>query len=198
THAIGVSDPLLIVHQPIEASNTTFDIPISAMVKHNSGISQAQVYWRESGTEEYSTEIMTFVDNDIWEIALTVPSSAEEIEYYIWAEANSGKSITRPIVAPDGYWTFPITNLSSEEWAAHHISNPYPNPTRDVVNFNLNNIPGEIQIKIHNLLGQELYNTKIFNGNGQVSLQLKPQWNGTLFVSFEGQFGRVTKKVIKI
>lgn len=198
THAIGVSDPLLIVHQPIEASNTTFDIPISAMVKHNSGISQAQVYWRESGTEEYSTEIMTFVDNDIWETALTVPSSAEEIEYYIWAEANSGKSITRPIVAPDGYWTFPITNLSSEEWAAHHISNPYPNPTRDVVNFNLNNIPGEIQIKIHNLLGQELYNTKIFNGNGQVSLQLNPQWNGTLFVSFEGEFGRVTKKVIKI
>src|SRR5690554_1895001 len=135
THTIGVSDPLLIVHQPIEESNTTVDIPVNAVAKHTSGISQVNVFWRETGATEFNQVNMNYANDHHWTTTITVASNAEEIEYYIWAEANSGKSISRPIVAPDGYWTFPINDLSTEQWAAHHISNPFPNPTRDVVSF---------------------------------------------------------------
>lgn len=197
THVIGVEDPLWIVHEPIEEVNDVIDIPVDAMIKHDSGISEAKVFWRETGSQNYQSVAMTFDANDIWIADLTVPASAQSIEYYIWAETNSGKELTRPIVAPDGYWTFSIENLSSEDWAEGNIVGPYPNPAQSEVSFNFNNIQGEIDVTIHNLLGQKLFESVIENGNGKVTLDLNPDWKGTLFVTFSGDFGKVHKKVLK-
>jgi len=196
THAIGVADPLWIVHQPIEESNTTVGIPVDAMIKHNTGINEASVFWRETGDTNFQETAMTFDNDDIWVTNLTVPSSATSIEYYIWAEANSGKTLTRPIVAPEGFWTFDITNLSAGDWAQNNIVGPYPNPAQNEVSFNLNNILGEINISIHNVLGQRLYENSIEQGNGKITLNLNPDWKGTLFVTFSGDFGSVHKKVL--
>jgi agmatine deiminase len=198
THAIGVPDPLWIVHLPIEEVNTTVDIPVDAMIKHNSGISEAKVFWREEGDTNFQETAMSFDVDDSWVTSLTVPANATSIEYYIWAEANSGKTMTRPIVAPDGYWTFDITNLSVVDWAQNNIVGPYPNPATNEVSFNLNNIPGEINITIHNVLGQKLFENTIQDGNGKITLNLNPDWKGTLFVSFSGEFGSVHKKVLKM
>ncbi len=197
THAIGVADPLWIVHQPLEEVNTTVDIPLDAMIKHNSGIQEAKVFWRETGDANFQETAMTFDSNDIWVTDLSVPSDATSIEYYIWAEANSGKTLTRPIVAPEGYWTFDITSLSAGEWAENNIVGPYPNPAQNDVSFNLKNIDGEINITIHNVLGQTLYENRLENGNGKITLNLNSEWKGTLFVTFSGEFGKVHKKVLK-
>lgn len=196
THAIGVADPLWIVHQPIEETNTTVGIPVDAMIKHNTGINEATVFWRETGDTNFQETAMTFDNDDIWVSELNVPSSATSIEYYIWAEANSGKTLTRPIVAPEGFWTFEITSLSAGEWAENNIVGPYPNPAQNEVSFNLNNILGEINISIHNVLGQKLYENTLENGNGKITLNLNPDWKGTLFVTFSGEFGNVHKKVM--
>ncbi len=196
THAIGVSDPLWIVHQPLENVNTTLNIPVDAMIKHISGISQASVFWRVTGDTNFQETAMSFDSDDIWVTDLTVPSSATSIEYYIWAEANSGKTLTRPIVAPQGFWTFTIGNLSAAEWAQKNIVGPYPNPAQNEVSFNLNNIHGEINISIHNVLGQKLYENKIDTGNGKITFKLNSDWKGTLFVTFTGEFGSVHKKVL--
>jgi agmatine deiminase len=196
THAIGVADPLWIVHQPIEETNTTIGIPVDALVKHNSGINEAIVFWRETGDTNFQETAMSFDSDDIWVTELTVPSSATSIEYYIWAEANSGKTLTRPIVAPNGYWTFEISGLSVSDWAANNIVGPYPNPAQNEVSFNLNNIPGQMNITIHNVLGQQLYQNTIENGNGKITINLNPNWNGTLFFTFSGEFGNVHKKVL--
>lgn len=197
SHAIGVSNPLWIVHQPIEEVNTTMDIPVDAIIKHNSGINTAKVFWRESGTQDYQETAMSFEGDDVWVTDLNVLADATTIEYYIWAEANSGKTMTRPLVAPEGYWTFDITSLSAGDWAQQNIVGPYPNPASEVVSFNLNNISGEINLTIHNVLGQKLYENTIENGNGKITLNLNPQWRGALFVTFSGEFGKVHKKVLK-
>lgn len=196
THAIGVPDPLWIVHLPIEEVNTTIDIPVDAMIKHTSGIGEAKVFWRETGSSNFQETPMSFDTDDNWIASLTVPSNATSIEYYIWAEANSGKTMTRPIVAPEGYWTFDITNLSVQDWAKKNILGPYPNPATSEVSFNLNNIPGEISITIHNVLGQKLYENSVIDGNGKITLNLNSKWKGTLFVTFSGEFGSVHKKVL--
>lgn len=196
THAIGVADPLWIVHQPIEESNTTVGIPVDAMIKHNTGINEATVFWRETGDTNFQETAMTFDNDDIWVSELNVPSNATSIEYYIWAEANTGKTLTRPLVAPEGFWTFEITSLSAVEWAENNIVGPYPNPASNEVSFNLNNILGEINISIHNVLGQQLYENTIENGNGKITINLNPNWKGTLFVTFSGAFGSVHKKVV--
>ncbi|MCW8982222.1 agmatine deiminase family protein [Altibacter sp.] len=196
THTIGVENPLWIVHQPIDEANQNSTVSIDAMIKHASGISNAKVFWREEGSSSYSEVPMSLVSADNWTANLSVGSSA--IEYYIFAEANSGKTMTRPMVAPQGYWTMNVGILGVSEWAYNNISAPFPNPTRDAVSFNLNNIPGAIKITIHNILGQRLYETTIDHGNGTISLDLNANWKGTLFVTFQGEFGTVTKKVIKL
>jgi len=196
THTIGVENPLWIVHQPIDEANLNTTVSVDAMIKHNSGVNSATVYWREEGTSDFSQTAMTFVSDDNWTSELNITNS--NIEYYIEADANSGKTLARPIVAPEGFWTILVENLSVEDWAVNNISGPYPNPTNEKISFNLNNISGKIDIQIHNILGQKLFSTTIDQGNGIISLKLNDTWNGTLLVSFEGEFGRITKKVIKL
>ena len=198
THTIGVDDPLWIVHQPIDEANANSTVSVDAMIKHISGISSATVFWREEGTSEYNELAMSLVSGDDWSADLTVPSTINNIEYYIEGEAISGKSLARPIVAPEGYWTMIIENLSNEEWAYNNISDPFPNPTEGRVSFDLNNVGSPLQVSIYNVLGQKLFETATNNGNGIITLDLNQDWKGPLFISFEGDFGRVIKKVIKL
>ena len=198
THTIGVDAPLWIVHQPVDEANAGATVGITAMVKHISGISTASVMWREVGTATFTETAMVFVSDDNFTANLVMPGDGTELEYYIRGVANSGKSMNRPIVAPQGYWTINTQNLSAEEWAASHISGPYPNPARESVRFDFSQIPGQIAVTISNVLGQRLYSNHIENGNGSVNLALNPEWNGTLFITFEGAFGSVTKKIIKL
>ena len=198
THTIGVDDPLWIVHQPVDDANANSTVAIDAMIKHISGVSTATVFWREEGATDFNQTAMSLVSGDDWTLGLLIPSSSVNIEYYIEAESISGKTLARPIVAPEGFWTILVENLSNEDWASTNISTPYPNPTRGNVSFNLNQIQGEINVSIFNVLGQKLNTTTLENGNGILTLELNNQWKGTLFVTFEGEFGKVTKKVIKL
>jgi hypothetical protein len=192
-----VDEPLWIVHQPIDEANTGSTVSVDAMIKHISGVNNASVFWREEGDTNYNEEPMSFVSGDDWSADLSIPASPTNIEYYIEAGANSGKVLTRPIVAPEGYWTINVGTLSTEDWAINNISEPYPNPTTNQVSFYLNQIEGPIQLSIYSILGQQLYKTSIEHGDGVVTLDLQDNWNGTLFVVFEGSFGRINKKVIK-
>ena len=199
THTIGVDEPLWIVHQPInEVPTSNTNVSINAMIKHISGINNATVYWREAGESEFNQLSMTIIGDDNWSVDLLIPSGAESIEYYIEAEANSGKSLARPLVAPEGFWTFIVANLSNEEWADNNISAPYPNPTSEEVSFQLNQIEGAVKVSIYNILGQKLSTTTIVEANGILTLDLNKEWEGTLLVTFEGEFGKVTKKIIKL
>ncbi len=197
THSIGVENPLWIVHQPIAEASEGLTVSIDAMIKHNTGVNQAKVFWRVAGDSAYNEIAMTPAGGDDWTASLTIPA-ADNIEYYIWAEANSGKEIARPIVAPEGYWTIDVNTLSVSEWANDNIIGPYPNPANDLVNFRLNNIGGPVEITIHNIYGQQLYSNTVQNTNGIVELRLNPTWNGTLFVNFTGEFGSVVRKLIKL
>ncbi len=196
THTIGVADPLWIAHSKIKNVNS-LSVPVEAQIKHNSGIAHAKVFWRESGDIGFQETSMTNSVESKWTANLSLPSTSKKIEYYIWAQANSGKSITRPIVAPDGYWTFDVAQLSVEDLNSKNIEGPFPNPAKNKVSFNLKNISGDINVSIHNVLGQKLSEQKLNSNNGTISLELNPKWSGVLLITLEGKFGKVTKKLIK-
>lgn len=198
THQIGVQNPLWIVHQPVAEANDGTTVPIDAMIKHNSGVSGASVFWREEGSSTFTETAMSADGGDNWTTDISIASGSANIEYYIEAEANSGKTITRPMVAPEGFWTMDVGSLSTEEWAQQQISSAYPNPATERVNFNLNNVGGPLQVSIYNVLGQQLMTRSIDNANGVITLELNPGWQGTLFVQFEGDFGQVNKRIIKL
>lgn len=196
THTVGVADPLWIVHEKLREVGTYSNIPVEAQIKHISGVAQAKVYWRKSGETSFQETAMMYVSDDNWLAELTVPADSEEIDYYIWAEANSGKSIARPMPAPEGYWTFTVNALSVSEWAAQNIKGPYPNPAKDKVHFDLKNIPDKVKISIYNLVGQKMYQNSIENTDGKITLNLNPSWSGVYIVNFEGEFGKVTRKLV--
>jgi agmatine/peptidylarginine deiminase len=196
-HTIGVDEPLWIVHQPINEAITGSTVSVNAMIKHITEVNNASVFWRVEGNTNFNEVPMSYISDNDWTANLSIPATPENIEYYIEAEANSGKMLTRPIVAPEGYWTINVETLSLEDWAINNISEPYPNPTKDQVSFYLNQIEGPIRLSIYSILGMHLSTHTIEHGDGKITLDLQDNWNGTLFVVFEGPFGRINKKVIK-
>lgn len=198
THTIGVSDPLWIVHQPIAQADSGATVTVNAMIKHTTGISNATMYWREGGSTDFSQTSMTFDSDSDWTTDFSIPSSINTIEYYIEATANSGKTLTRPIVAPEGYWTIDVRSLGVDDSIENKIDGPYPNPASDTVLFSIKSISETININVTNVLGQKLASFTV-DGASESDLEI-PIGNftdGVLFVNFEGSFGKVTKKIIK-
>lgn len=198
THTIGVDEPLWIVHQPVDEAAQAATVTIDARIEHSSGIQEAIVYSREASGDFVATP-MTFIGNEAWSADLTMPNMASQVDYYIQATANSGKTLARPLVAPDGYWTINVGNLSVEDLTSmHFISAAVPNPTTGSVEFRLNQIHESVKVSIYNVLGQELYRGMIPQGHGNYRLELNSTWQGVLWVQFEGSFGRVQRQILKL
>lgn len=218
THTIGVAKPLLMVHQPVEevSSGSTFNL--TTILKHIDGINEAKVMWRIAGSEAigstvFPNQVVMTKDGitDDWTATMPVSASTTDIEYYIVATSNGTveKTLTRPLTAvktdptdtsePIGFYTVKSNStLSVDEWAENNISIAYPNPTYNNVSFKLNNIGGTVDISIYNALGQKLFNEKVNSGNGFIELNLNEEWKGQLIVLFEGEFGRVARKIMKL
>lgn len=198
THTIGVDEPLWIVHQPVDEAAQGATVTIDARIEHSSGIQEATVYWREA-SGDFVAAPMTAIGNQIWTVDLVMPNQGALVDYYIEATANSGKTLARPLVAPDGYWTINVGNLSIGDYDhTRFISGAVPNPTTGAVEFRLSQIQEAVQISIYNVLGQELYRSTIPQGHGNYRLELNPAWQGVLWVQFEGSFGRVYRQVLKL
>jgi agmatine/peptidylarginine deiminase len=111
TKAIGATDPLRIVHQPLD--DTPYiqqDYQVDATIQHRDGIATAEIRWTTDTTAGYSSAPMTLTDatNDIWTGFIPYQNAGEEVFYHIYAQATSGKQQVRPIVAPVGYWKFDV------------------------------------------------------------------------------------------
>jgi len=198
THTIGVDEPLWIVHQPVEESATSATVSIDATIKHISGIQGAKVYYREAGSGAFVTATMSPLGNDLWTADLVMPSVASQVEYYIESQANSGKVMSRPLVAPDGFWTIQVGALSAPDYVQGQISGAVPNPTHGTVQFRLSQIHEPVSVRVSNVLGQTLYRGVIEEGHGQYTMELNASWQGLLWVTFEGSFGQVHRQVIKL
>jgi agmatine/peptidylarginine deiminase len=197
THTIGVNNPLQIVHQSVKTVNAVVNIPINALIRHRTGIAQAKVFWRVEGTTTFNEVSMTASSNDQWQAFLNIPQNALKIQYYIWAQANSGKIQLRPLVAPQGFWTFEVSALASETFDLSQFSGPFPNPATDYVSFNLPTTSSPIQLTITDISGRSLFSKDLMIVDNQLQINLEKTWSGVLFFNFSGPFGKITKKLIK-
>jgi agmatine deiminase len=135
THTVGVQDPLLISHQPL---NDTYDTenPYQALayINHRDGIASAELMWRIQGTQNWSLLEMSNSDGNNWIAGIPAQSAGTVIEYYIHAEAATGKNQVRPMPAPDAFWTFIVLGdvASTREMNAPTFSKVYPNPANAI------------------------------------------------------------------
>jgi len=138
THSVGVNDPMLIVHQPLdEFQNALNPYEIVASIEHRSGIATATLHWKLDDESEFSEIEMTALSGNNWTASIPAQPVGSIVEYYISAVAENGKTQVRPLVAPEGFWSFEVEGdpLSSIEAPTFELNEVYPNPAVDLVSI---------------------------------------------------------------
>jgi len=131
---VGVSDPVWISHAKMDS--LIFEggsIEIDAVIKSKSGIADATLYWATDTTLGFNPSSMQFVSGDSAMGFIPPQMDSTIIYYYISATSNSGRTVTKPLVAPAGFYKFMVENSVT---GAADISQPeefclfqnYPNP----------------------------------------------------------------------
>ncbi len=116
TKLIGAEDPLLIAPSKIKDTyQTTGSYPIQAIIKHKSGILSATLFYRIKGTNTFNSRPMynTNTSRGLYQTAIPAFAAGTTIEYYIQAISISGKTQLRPMVAPNGLFSFSIKTAQS-------------------------------------------------------------------------------------
>ena len=161
TKAVGVNDPMHIVHQPLaDTEETTVDYEVNALINHASGISAGELYYRVDGGA-FSMVAMseTNPSENTWTGYIPAQPSGAVIDYYVHGVATSGKELSRPMVAPDGFWTFEIgTIISVDELDGFNpLLAIYPNPANAITVFPIE-LPraAQVTLTLNNIVGQEV------------------------------------------
>ena len=136
THSVSVEDPLIISHLPLpDTENTTDPYSVEAYLSHRSGIIQATLFYSDNPNGPWTEVSMSDTgDGENWIAEIPAAAEASDVFYYISGNAESGKTGSRPMPAPEGWWTFhvgEITISGIENYSESQIgafAPPYPNP----------------------------------------------------------------------
>ncbi len=131
THSVGVVDPLLISHDPLEdIDDDQNNYVVEAYLNHRDGIQSATMYWKTDLAGDYNMVSMSDAGDNNWTADIPAQAFGTKVYYYIHGEATTGKEQTRPMPAPEGYWMFRVLSelVNIEEGAIASFEALYPNP----------------------------------------------------------------------
>ena len=105
THTVGVEDPLMISHLPLDdTEDTTNGYAVSAELSHRSGIANATLSWAVNPdgpwTEVAMSEASSNALSSEYVADIPVQPSGTKVHYFVSAEANSGKRAPAPCQRP--------------------------------------------------------------------------------------------------
>ncbi|HQW97296.1 MAG TPA: T9SS type A sorting domain-containing protein, partial [Saprospiraceae bacterium] len=117
------------------------DRKVTAIVKNKSGIEAVWLYYSEDKEQSTWERIQMERGNNDYYTA-TLPKFDSIMFYYVEGIALSGKSISRPMTAPDGYFTTRAMVSSS----SHNLDNAtkvqiYPNPANAITCVDIQSTP---------------------------------------------------------
>ncbi len=115
TKLVMTDDPLLIAHPRLRDLYTEASQEVVAKVQHRSGIANAIAWYRTSAAGSFTPLPMSLTDpvNDTWTVTIPLQTYGTKVEYYIEANANSGKQQFRPITVPDGYYSYRVITVNT-------------------------------------------------------------------------------------
>ncbi len=134
THTVGIEDPLMISHLPLpDTEDVLNDYTVEAYISHRSEISSASMHWTTSLDTDWTTQAMDVMSDETENWFANIPAQpiGTTVYYYVEANANSGKTGTRPMPAPEGYWSFDVTNSNvgvTDLNSPSPLLQPFPNP----------------------------------------------------------------------
>ena len=163
THTVGIEDPLMISHLPLpDTDDTVSDYDVEAYISHRSQIESATMHWRTNPGSEWTAVPMALIDGETENWSASIPAQPLEttVYYYVEANANSGKTGTRPMPAPDGWWSFNVNDASlgmNEIEQNSPLLQAFPNPAAAITCIPLQlRQAAEGQLYLSNALGQQI------------------------------------------
>lgn len=160
TKEVGVSDPLFIavdqIPEIIEMNDENLR-KVKAIVKHKSGINKVMLFFRSddiNNSWDSLEMIKVSSDSSLYEIIL--PEFINWSEYFVTGISNSGKSISRPMTAPDGHYrTRTLKTNSNNVFNSHAKVEVYPNPATSITCVHLNyEIKEDLNIGLYSVKGE--------------------------------------------
>jgi agmatine/peptidylarginine deiminase len=203
---VGAFDPVFISHPKMEPIIAAPDsIKIQASIITNSGIADAFVYWSADTTTGFDFLPMEIASGDTFVTYIPQQINGTEIFYYISALSNNGKSITKPLPAPEGYYRFIVENNitfagNTSQPKEYYLSQNYPNPFNNstVIKYSIPK-EGLVTLKVYNLLGEKaakLVNETKQTGNYEVSFDAAGLPSGIYFYRLQASDFVETKKMV--
>ncbi|MEL6866525.1 MAG: agmatine deiminase family protein [Bacteroidota bacterium] len=205
TKEVGVDEPLLITHEKQREACNDEAIALSASIKHVSGVSSAQVFYRNDPNQAFVSVAMTAVANDEWTAEIPGQPGDAKLEYYIEATANSGKTINRPITAPAGFWTVDIeqctiVNTNDLDASNSQLLAVFPNPASAITC-----IPVETtqafngKLVLHDVLGRAVHTVhegQFIRGSNKFFIDAAVFESGTYFLQMTTPAGVQNQAII--
>ncbi|MBK9099102.1 MAG: agmatine deiminase family protein [bacterium] len=210
---VGAFDPIWISHPKMEEEIETPDsIPITAVIKSKFDIVDASVFWTSDTSQGFNAAEMQF-NGDTAVGYIPAQSDSTEIFYYISATSNRGKTITKPIVAPDGFYKFlvinSVTNIADNSQPEEfYLSQNYPNPFNPStkIKFTLPSVIASgakqsqfVFLKVYDILGNEvatLVNEERPAGTYEVNFDAAELPSGVYFYQLKANSFIETKKML--
>ena len=200
TKEIGVFEPIFISHAALaNTSNTTQPYEVKAYIHTKSGVASAKVYWSMDTASGFSQLNMTAAA-DTFRANIPAQPLNTKIYYYISANSNSGRTVTKPLPAPHGNFQFRVTNTNGITQTGNNVPGKfelyqnYPNPFNPAtkIKFDIPNTVGAarlrngqaymrpVQMKVYDILGREV--ATLVNENLQPGTY-SVDWNASNFSS---------------
>ncbi len=207
TKEVGATDPLVINHRRLDdivgANPPTYEV--QATIRHKSGIAGASVFYKTDLAAPYQELIMSLTDpaENRWTTAIPQQPNGTTVYYYLHATANSGKQIARPMPAPEGYFKFHISVITSTDevaTTATRLGEVFPNPAGAITCVPVFSANGEMaSIEISDVLGRTMAN--IFQGELPVGeskhfFRADLLETGTYFVTLRSLHGQEVQKIV--
>jgi len=204
TRAVGVRDPLLISHQPLrDTEEAGLPYRVEARIEHRSGITAAQVYYRTDTTLAFQAVNMTQIDSISWEGFLPAQPPGTTLQYYLAAQAASGKSQVRPLPAPAGYWHFEILGTPTSVAAgieATRLDPAFPNPAQALTCVPVHLAEaGPIRLRLFDALGRPvrtLFTGPAPAGPSRHFFDAGPLPAGTYLLRLETEAGQAVQRLL--
>lgn len=194
TKEVGVNDPLRIVHSSLscmENSPSGDGYSLSATIQHRSGIASAKVHYTTDLFAPWESKdmILGFNPDGDWFGVIPSQPAGSTVHYYIEATAVNGKQITRPMTAPDGHWSFCVTQSSSTTSPVAELLEIYPNPASAITVIPVQSTAANRGIiSVYNSLGQwvnTVFDGEIPSGASNHFLDASTLLPGTYFVRLQ-------------
>lgn len=199
TKQIPAENPVRILHVPFNG-NVEYkkSYPIIANVHNRSGIANTLCKWRYKGESIWNQVPLAPASPDSFSGQIENKRNLDTIEYFLEVTSNNGKTMTKPITAPAGFYSFSFQNTSTfvndrENFGMKAVTF-FQKSTMKKIFVRTSNINSDCTIRLFTITGKVVY-THFFKNesNGFIEIDIKSINPGTFIAVMQSSDGFAVK-----